>query len=734
MQRIGKLSSKALAFCFFTGVTLSHMSVVGMEQKDVLTDVKNFAQGENERKIDTVTAEEFSQRVQKNIQTPDDIFVLFPKNVDQVNQFAQLAIENTKKAYDKLLAIPAEERTFENTARAYDKMRRDLTVVYNIIIRLAGLHPDEAMREACWDATDQFYPCFHRIFFDKKLYEAFSVVTSKYLTDKVYIDSLSPSDRMYLEESMSDFEREGLNLPDDQLQKVKDLQKEITTISNNFRKNISKDESPIKVEEQELDGVDPEFVKSLKKDDQGKLIVPCDDNFFRKILDNCSCEQTRKKMFYANKNRAYQQNDALLRSLIAKRHELAQLLGYETFAALDFAKTMAKTPERAESFLLDLISKCISRAQKEENIWAKDLPEGVVRNKQGCLDLWSRRFVMSHYKKQNFNIDERELSKYFPVEKTVESIFALCQKFFGFTFSITTPQWAWHPDVRLIQINDAVSGQLHGYIFLDLYHRESKDGTSASRLIPTLKLASGEKTPYVGLIVANFPQPVEGNGPALLNFDDVETFFHELGHAMHEMFGSTDLYEYTGFSVASDFSEVPSQMLEKWVYDADVLRQISSHVTTNEPLPQNLIDKKIELKQFDSCGSALHQGILALYALKLFSSGASVDPHALWLELFTKYQPHLQHESNVHPYASTVHFGYKDYSCKLYNYLWSDVFAFDIFSKVKEQGFFSADAGRELIDKILSKGGAVDPNVLLEDYLGRKPNSDAFLKSLGDIE
>ena len=187
--------------------------------------------------------------------------------------------------------------------------------------------------------------------------------------------------------------------------------------------------------------------------------------------------------------------------------------------------------------------------------------------------------------------------------------------------------------------------------------------------------------------------------------------------------------EFSGTSVKFDFVEVPSQMFEEWMFDKEILKSITSHYKTHELLPDKFIDRLVALKKFDSGYFVTRQCILSSIALDLFKKGVSKNVDEIVLNLHRKYLPHVRYESTTHFYASFCHL--TDYGAKYYSYMWSKVFALDLFYKIKEEGLLNPEAGRVIVDKILGKGGSIDPNVLLKDYLGREPNSDAFLQDLG---
>jgi len=675
-----------------------------------------------------MTANEFKQTLQKEICSFEDVVVLFPKTVDEVHRYVKFAVNNAQKDLDTLLFRKKQDRTFDNTARAYDSIQNNLGIIGRIILTLEMVHPQKDMRDACHEATLKIEKYLVDICHQKVLYQAFK----DYIEGNLKKEQISAESKYYLDETMRDFKRDGLDLPQAQLDAVKQLKKEIAELELNFAANIAQDKSSIIVKENELSGVSDILLQALKKDEQEHYILRCDNPTYIEVMEHCSCEQTRKKVFFAFNNRAYPQNERLLVQLIDKRYKLAKKLGFTDFAELNIDDTMAKSPERVKAFLMDLIARATPKAAAEIAMWIKDLPEGLVLDNHGRFDPWSFSYVKTWYKKKHLNIDEHEIAEYFPVETAINGIFDVYQTFLGLKFTLFKPPWAWHDDVRVIQINDVKSGKLVGYLFIDLYPRDNKYSHACQEgFVPTLKkITTAEKTPSVAIIIANFPRSTKEK-PALLKFDDVSTFFHEFGHAMHNLLGSTELATFSGCSVKTDFVEMPSQMFEEWLYDKTVLRKISGHYKTGRPLPDVLIERMIKLKQFDSGIFVLRQSVLALYALKLYGTGFNKNPRLLYQELSEQYIPYIRYEPNAHHYASFGHIAMEMYASKYYNYMWAKVFALDVFYKVKTKGLLDTAAGRELIDKILGRGGSVDPDLLLKDYLGREPNSDAFLKDLG---
>lgn len=678
------------------------------------------------RENNMVSAEDLKNNIQKQVSSLDDVYALFPKTVNEVHHFSLVSQKHAKKAFLAIISRKASERSFANTAGALDTIMRDVGVASGIFSVLEMVHPDKAMRDVSHEAALAQQQFLVDALYDKALYGAFK----EYVEGNARHEQLDAQEQYFLDETMRYFEHGGLNLPQSELDKVKQVEKDLAELEMNFAKNIAEDTSFIAVPENELAGVDANFVQSLQKDSEGRYILRCDYPTNSEVMEYCSCESTRKNFFFAFNNRAYPKNIQILSELVTKRQQLARLLGYESFSAWDITLGMAKNPERVERFLLDLINKSTPKAQQEVAILADNLPEGVTLDPQGNFDGWSFPYVKMLYKKQHLAIDDHEIAEYFPVEKTLEGVFSVYQKFLGLTFTFSKPAWAWHDDVRLIQINDKASGVLRGYLFIDLYPRDNKyTHACQAGIVPAQKMLSGKIEPAVAVIIANFPRSTQER-PALLKFSDVETFFHEFGHAMHTVLGATLLASQSGTSVKTDFVEMPSQMFEEWIYDKQVLQILSSHYETGKPLPDELIERMVNLKQFDSGMFVLRQSFFSLYSLQLFSQ-ADADASSLWQTLSTTYVPYVRFEPDTHFYTSFGHLAMSSYAAKYYSYLWAKVFAVDVFYKIKAEGLLDERVGRVFVDKILSKGGSADPDSLLQDYLGREPQIDAFLKDLG---
>ncbi len=659
------------------------------------------------------------------INSIQDIKKIFNLSVQEIPGQVDRVITELKNHVQKIISIPREERTFENTARALDYLTSlsDFAILGNVLQILELSSTDQAIREAAHKGfIDLQGVGIDYISNNKELYRAFKEYSE--MSD----EPLSDEQKYYVREVMDDFKRSGVDLPEDALNKVKELKKEIAQLSLAFDAAIAQDQSTIEVDREGLQGLEDDFINGLKKTDQGRYILGVDYPTYLKVMDNASSEDTRKRLYKAFQNRAYPKNEETLRKVAEKRDQLAKLLGFDSYAALDLDDQMVGSPKRARAFIDELLERAKKKELKEIEMLKNELPESVVLTPDGKLKPWDVAYLSNWYKKNHFQVDEDKVAEYFPMEKTIKGLLSIYQTFLPIEFEEVPVQGFWHEDVKLIEVYSKNKKELLGYLLLDLFPRPHKYSHAAhAGVIPSVILPDGTSTKRISVVWANFPKST-ATKPSLLQRSDVKTFFHEFGHALHAVLGRTNLGSFAGTSVKRDFVELPSQMLEEWLDDKAILKKISSHYKTGEPLSDDMIDNILALKKLFSGSFVLRQVILSLFALDLFGSGEEKDPYAL-LEKLQKQYSSILFDTENHMYASFGHL--TGYGAKYYGYLWSRVFAQDIFDQIKAHGLLNPEIGKKYAEMILSPGGSKHPDVLLQNFLGRAPNQKAFLQALG---
>jgi thimet oligopeptidase len=692
--------------------------------------------------------------ITKAFNTPD-IISLFSVTADDIKNNIPLYIEQAKNIIDGIIAVPDDQRTFANTARPLDELisLSNLAIAQRVNEALELLSPNDDIRAAAHDAFIQicdFYVDY--ITSNKALYRVFMAYEAQ------TSETLSDQQRYFMNNTMSDFKREGLSLPDETLASVNTLRKELASLCADFDRNIAQDTSTVTVARDHLTGLDDDFVSTLARTDDDLYILGVDYPTYFRVMENCSVEATRKILYTAFNNRAYPINNALLKTIITKRDELAQLLGYIDFAHNDIDDQMAHTPEKAQQFIANLGQKSLAKVSAEIAILTQDLPESVELTPQGKIKPWDFAYLENSYKKSHFNIDEQKIAEYFPMQKTIDELLDIYRQFFSIDFHVSFGALAkeeevpssglWHDDVTVVRVLNKEGDQLLGTLLIDLYPRPNKYSHAAhTTIIPATFTPDGTRIPDVSVLIANFSKPTttlpsfakaSEDRPSLLKRSEVQTFFHEFGHALHAVLGATTIASLSGTHTKTDFVELPSQMLEEWLTDKDILKKISGHYIAGQPLPDDIIDTIISLKNLTTGYFVTRQVYLSSIALSYFGLGngssfakasADKDPHAIMKHLYTRILPHMAFSEDNHFYTSFGHL--TGYGAKYYGYLWSKVFALDIFAEIKNHGLLDPVIGQKYVKEVLSKGGAQDPNELLYNFLGREPNEQAFFKAMG---
>jgi len=700
------------------------------------------------------------ERMKNNfcVTNDQDIVNFFPSCSDEIIIQKNTVISQTKELLDQIKNISRDKRTFSNTPQAFDQARALYQSGSSPISTLLYVSPNKEICTTCCSSINELTNCAIDIFYDPAIYYAFK----EYIDDSnKRNEALTDEQHYFLQEVMKEFVKSGLTLPTEKFAEVKKIQKELAALEIEFEQNIAADKSAIYVTKEELAGLSEDFIKTLKTvqqnsdqkestthasnqefSSQNKLqpnqstqtqqyILTCDYPTYTEIIENCSIESTRKQLYIAFLNRACPQNALLLQRIITLRAELAKKLGFASFAHMDIDSEMAQSPEHVHDFLMTLRNKIVPKATAEIAELTKSLPKSVMLNPDHTCKPWDIKYIINEYKKKHFNLDERTVAEYFPVEQTINGIFEIYQQFLGLSFTITSPKNLWHEDVQSIEVRNK-QNELLGHILLDLYPRADKFSHACeigllSPLITTDTVGKKTSQPSLVLIIANFPKP-SADKPALLKHLDVTTFFHEFGHAMHTILSKTTLVSFAGTATKRDFVEVPSQMFEEWMWDADILKKYSHHYQTGAPLSDEIIQAKIQLKKLAQSFSINHQIINALISLQLFDENSSKNIDTTIADINTQYSIGVAYEPQTHMYCSFGHL--MGYGAKYYSYLWSLVHALDLFDYIKINGLLNTEVGEKLTQDILSRGGSIDPEKLLETFLGRPSNQDALIKEL----
>ena len=619
-----------------------------------------------------------------------------------------------------LIAIPQAERTFENTIMGYERAFDNYGNALGMSGFLSYVSTDKQFRDAANDLQMQISQYMVDVATRRDVYKAI----------REYTDTnprLDPVQAKLVKEMLIGFKNSGMDLNDADLEKFKALNKEKAEYIIKFDKNIQEYKDPLAVTQEQLQGLGEDYIKKLSKTDDGKYLVTLDYPDYVPFMQNADDEQARKELEFKFNRRGGQENVELLEKTLTLRREIARLLGYKNHAELRLEDRMAKNPKTVMAFLKDLQKKLKPLGKKEDKEMIAYKNSKTGKNSR-TLYSWESGYWSNKFRKENLELDSEKIKEYFPSQVVIDGMLDLFGGVFGITFEpVDIP--VWHSDVKAFKIKDKASGELVAYFYMDLYPREGKYKHAAC-----FGLVEGEEKqdgtyqiPFVA-IVANLNKP-SGDTPSLLKHSEVETLFHEFGHVLHNALTKAKYSAFSGTSVSWDFVEAPSQMLERWAWNPQVLKKISKHYKTGEALPDDLIKRMIAAKNFGAGGMYLRQDFFAQYDMTLHTADTTPDTTKLYFELTKKIRG-LPLTKGTIPQASFGHI-MGGYDAGYYGYLWSEVIAEDFFGEFKKNGIFNPETGLKFRREILEKGGTLDEEKMVENFLGRPADNKPFLKSIG---
>lgn len=647
-------------------------------------------------------------------------------------------IASMEKLKQQILAVPDEECNFDNVMVPYGRIYDDTEFSLANIIFYQYVSPSKELRdvsEECYNKVNNYKVEFSM---NKEIYGKISKVIENIENGKAKAPE-DPEDKQLLEYTISDYRKNGLHLPDDKLNELNELQKKMNELINSFSRCYNEAVVYQNFTKEELSGMSEDFFKglfSMNKDDEKVYEVEIDVPTYGTIMEKCSVSETRKKTSRVFNQRC-KVNIETLNQIVAIRLKIANLLGFKTHADAVLQYTMAKNPENVMNFLNGLKEKLDPLAEKELEKLVKLKEEDLKELNEpfdGTFNEWDLSYYESKLKKKEYDIDSEEVKKYFPLDETLDEVFKFYEELFSLKFKEVKSDNIWHPDVRQISIYDKETDYFFGTFYLDLYPREGKfNYFSYYGLTPSYEKEDGTLVNSVGCILGNFPKPTDSE-PSLLTHNDVLTLLHESGHAIHMTVSKQKWTRLSSSRVEHDFIETPSQMNENWVWEKEFLKRISHHYEDyNKSLPDDLIENIIKTKNFDSGLFNIRQIFFNFFDMKIHNTESveGLDVNEVYNQL--KKEILLYNiDEETWGIATFIHI-VSGYDAGYYGYLYSNVFAADLyFSEFRKNGIVvQPEVGKRYRELVLEKGSSKPALNLLKDFLGREPNDEAFIKSLG---
>ena len=642
------------------------------------------------------------------------------------------AIENAKNEIDQIVensALPS----FENTIEALDYTGEQLDRISSIFFNLNAAETNDAIQKIAQEVSPLLTEFSNDIALNVALFER---VKSVYNAKETL--SLSKEQQTLLDKKYKGFSRNGANLNDAQKEILREIDKEQSQLKLTFGENILAETNRYELlitKPADLEGLPEGAMEAAKqlaveKNKEGWLITLNYPSYVP-FMTYAKNRGLRKKLALAFGQKGFQ-NDALdnqeiVLKIAQLRFKRAQLLGYETHAHFVLEERMAKTPETVRNFLEDLLSKALPAAKKE----FKELEDFAIKlDHIDRLEKWDSAYYSEKLKQERFNFDDEQLKPYFKLENVIEGAFGVAQKLFGLHFTQSHDIDTYHKDVMTYTVEDSQQN-LVAIFYADFFPRSGKrNGAWMTSYKPQFVKNDKNERPHVS-IVCNFTKPTSTK-PSLLTFNEVTTLFHEFGHALHGMLADTIYPSLSGTSVAWDFVELPSQIMENWCYEKEALALFAKHYETGASIPMDLIDKIKAAATFQQGMQTMRQLSFGL----LDMNWHGIDPREITdvkqheTTAFKETQLFPEVKENCMSTAFS-HIFQGGYSSGYYSYKWAEVLDADAFEFFKETDLFDPKIAEAFKTNVLSKGGTQDPLELYIKFRGQKPKVEALLKRSG---
>lgn len=659
---------------------------------------------------------------------------------DHVVPAIEQILDENRTAIDKLAERAGQEPpTWASLAAPLEELNDRLSQAWSPVSHLNGTMNTPALREAYQTCLAKLSEYGTWLGQHEGLFRAYQA-----LKESPAYNALDQAQRRSVDNTLRDFRLAGVDLPEEKKRRYGEIQARLSALSNSFSNNVldatqawHKDIIDVAT----LDGLPDSALETLKANAEAKDVegyrITLDFPSFYPVVTFAHDRELRQEVYTAFVTRASDQgpnagefdNAANIEEILALRHELAQLLGFETYADFSLSTKMAESPSQVLDFLADLAKRAHPQAQEEFN----EL-EAFARETLGLEDLkpWDVGYASEKLRESRYAISQEQLRPYFPAPRVIDGLFSVTQRLYGVKFVEDDEAPRYHPDVRYYEIRES-DVPIAGF-YLDLYAREGKRGGAwMDECRVRRHREDGSLQLPVAYLTCNFTRPVGGK-PALLTHDEVTTLFHEFGHGLHHMLTQQSVADISGINgVAWDAVELPSQFMENFCWEREGLDLIAAHVETGERLPDEMLEKLQAAKNFQSAMGMLRQLEFSLFDFRLHHelvAPRANDVQALLDDVRDQWSVVPRVDFNRFQ-NSFGHIFAGGYAAGYYSYKWAEVLSADAYSAFEEAGVFDADTGIRFRREILEQGGARDAAELFRAFRGRDPSVEPLLRHSG---
>lgn len=648
--------------------------------------------------------------------------IRFDYTVNEILHFKKMfknkMLEHKREILDNFDNDTFTKETYFNIIHSEDLLFSE----FSQIVFLHSVHRNDEIRNAAIEIEDEVTMFLTKLNMDTSLYHAYKILFNRFKTRFI----CSKEEIKYFNYVLRKLETNGLHKDKSTQDELVKIEEKLINLSSIYSKNLNESNDTLNFSLIELDGLSEEFINTLEKTQNGKYIVTTKYDHVDEVRRYCSNETTRRKITELFKNRGkYKGNHLLLQEAIRLRHRKAKLLGFDNYINYKLSyNSIAKNEGMIQEFLSNIMDRVLDMGKKDIQVLMKYSDKEKIGE-------WDIPYYMNLYTENVLDVNSKTLQKYFPLDTVLPEILHCFEDLL--TLSIfeenLDKSQTWHDDVKCFRVMDKKTDSIYGYFYIDLYPRKNKFEHAAAFSIHKTYIYKGIRNIPVSAMVCNFTRPSQEN-PSLLKFNEMVTFFHELGHIFHQLLSQNTISLFSGTSVERDFVECPSQALENWCYEPSFLLRITKHVDTGNTMPYSIINKIYNMKRLFRGYSMIRQLIYAFFDLNIHNMNVE---NTNVLDMYNKIEnlilPDTIIQSSSCVPANFFHL-MGGYECNYYGYLWSEVHAAELFNVFKESGdLFNYKLGLKYRQCILEKGGTENALLMLYNFLGRQPTSDCFFST-----
>ncbi len=633
------------------------------------------------------------------------------------------------------LASSTKSLTWATTIEPLDNLMERLRRRTNAAHHLLGVAETPELREAWAEVLPDVSRFWSTLFLDEGLWRR--VRSYGESSEAAGLEGL---ERRHLDHTLRDFRRAGADLDPEGRGRLEAIDVELAQLQRSFSEHVLDATAAYELhvtDAERLAGIPDDamerFRAKAESSEKEGWVLTLDHPSFEAVIKSCDDQDLRAEIhqaFFARGREAPWNNRPLIPKILELRREKAELLGYPDFPDYRLEEQMAGSGKQARDFVAEVV-------ERTRPFWERDF--GALESHARTLGIeplepWDVAFVAEHLQRERYELDDEELRPYFPLDSVLEGLFETGRRLFGLTVVEQNVEETWHPDVRYFEMTDE-NGVFLGGFYIDLFPRPNKQqGGWMNDLSYGTPEPDGRVPPHLGVICANFP-PASKERPALLTHRDVQTLFHEYGHLLHHLSSRVPIPRRGGVSVAWDWVELPSQLLENWTWERESLDLFARHWQTEERLPDELFQRMQRARRFLGGWRQMRQlgfGTLDLALHTKYRPDRHGDVVAWVTEQLQAFSPGPSFAA-ANPLPSFLHIFSGGYAASYYSYMWSEVLEADLFTVFQEQGIFERETGRRYLETILSAGDREDPALLFREFMGRGPDPDALIRrNLGE--